>query len=129
MGWLTSYMNTLYFYKSFLRKVRSHLGEPPRLTGPAHPHMNSFLICFFLYIFIEFRKIFLGCSLSLNFIASYSKQGKEILEVGSFDIFIKLYDLLYDLQYCGVIYVKLKPRWKLSLILGDTEATKSLCES
>ena len=34
-------MNTLYFYKSFLRKVRSHLGEPARLTGPAHLHKNS----------------------------------------------------------------------------------------
>ena len=26
-------MSTLYFYKSFLRKVRSHLGEPARLTN------------------------------------------------------------------------------------------------
>ena len=42
-GWLTSHMNTLYFYKSFLRKVRSHLGEPARLTGPAHLHMRSLL--------------------------------------------------------------------------------------
>ena len=49
-------MNT-YFYKSFLRKVRSHLGELARLTGPAHLHMNSPLLslnhfyCFrFLYV-------------------------------------------------------------------------------
>ena len=37
-------MNTLYFFKSFLRKLRSHLGEPARLTGLAHLHMNSLLI-------------------------------------------------------------------------------------
>ena len=35
-------MNT-YFYKSFIRKVRSHFGEPARLTGPAHLHMDSLL--------------------------------------------------------------------------------------
>ena len=34
----------LYFYKNFLRKVWSHLGELVRLTGPAHLHMNSPLI-------------------------------------------------------------------------------------
>ena len=39
-----AHMNTLYFYKSFLRKVRSHLGKPVRLTGPAHLHMNSLLV-------------------------------------------------------------------------------------
>ena len=44
LGWLTSHMNTLYIYKSFLRKVRSHLGEPARLIGPAHLHMNSPLV-------------------------------------------------------------------------------------
>ena len=27
--------------RSFLRKVRSHLGEPARLTRSAHLHMNS----------------------------------------------------------------------------------------
>ena len=32
--WITFHMNTLYFYKSFLKRVRSHLGEPARLTGP-----------------------------------------------------------------------------------------------
>ena len=35
MGWLTSHMNT-YFYRGFLKKLRSHLGEPAHLTGPAH---------------------------------------------------------------------------------------------
>ena len=39
-GLLTSHMNT-YFYKSFLRKVICHLGEPAHLSGPAHFHMNS----------------------------------------------------------------------------------------
>ena len=43
-GWLTSHINTWYFYRSFLKKVRSHLGEPVHLTGPAHFHMNSPLI-------------------------------------------------------------------------------------
>ena len=37
-AWLTSHTNVLYFYKNFLRKVRSHLGEPARLTGLAHLH-------------------------------------------------------------------------------------------
>ena len=41
VGWLTSHMNTLYFYKSFITKVRSHLGELARLTGSANLHMNS----------------------------------------------------------------------------------------
>ena len=40
-GWLTSHMNTLYFYKSFLKKVRYHLSKPARLTGPAHLHVNN----------------------------------------------------------------------------------------
>ena len=40
-GWLASHMNTLYFYKNFLRKVRSQLDELVRLTGPAHLHMNN----------------------------------------------------------------------------------------
>ena len=42
-------MNTSYFYKSFLRKVRSHLGEPARLTGPAHLHMSSLSVDLQLY--------------------------------------------------------------------------------
>ena len=37
-------MNTLYSYKGFLRKVRSHLSEPARLTGLAYLHMNSLLL-------------------------------------------------------------------------------------
>ena len=37
----TSHINT-YFYKSFLKKVRSCLGEPAHLTGPAYLHMKSF---------------------------------------------------------------------------------------
>ena len=41
VGWLTSHMSTLYFYKSFLRKVRPHLGKPDRPPRPAHRHMNS----------------------------------------------------------------------------------------
>ena len=44
-------MNTLHFYKSFLRKVGSYLGEPARLTGPAHLHMISSLnICIYQFI-------------------------------------------------------------------------------
>ena len=35
---------TLCFYRSFLKKVRSHLGEPAYLTGPAHLLMNNPLI-------------------------------------------------------------------------------------
>ena len=31
----------LCFHKNFLRKVRSHLGKPACLTGPAHLHMSS----------------------------------------------------------------------------------------
>ena len=53
-GWLTSHMNTLYFYTSFLKKVRSYLGEPAHLTGPAHLHMNSPLINKSALIFIYF---------------------------------------------------------------------------
>ena len=34
-------MNALYFYKSFLGKVRSRLSELACLTGPAQLHMNS----------------------------------------------------------------------------------------
>ena len=45
-GWPTSHMNTSYFNRSFLKKVRSHLGEPANQTGPAHLHMNSPLICY-----------------------------------------------------------------------------------
>ena len=33
-------MNT-YFYKSFLKKVRSQVGKPAHLIEPAHLHMNS----------------------------------------------------------------------------------------
>ena len=36
---LTSNMNKLYFYKSFLKTVRSHLGKPVHLTGPDHLHL------------------------------------------------------------------------------------------
>ena len=32
------------FCKSFLRKVTSYLGEPARLTGPAHLHRLHFLL-------------------------------------------------------------------------------------
>ena len=39
-------MNTLYFYKSLLREVRSYLGEPARLTRPAHLHINYPLGCY-----------------------------------------------------------------------------------
>ena len=45
--WLTSYMNTFYFYKSFLKKVRSHLGESAHVTGSAHLHMNSLYVSLF----------------------------------------------------------------------------------
>ena len=45
----------------------------------------------------------------------YSMDGRK--REGSFALFIKLYHQFE--QYCGEIYVKLKPRWKLSLILGD----------
>ena len=48
-------MNTLCFYKSFLRNVRSHLGEPARLTGPAHLHRNS-LLMFFVNLFCPYNK-------------------------------------------------------------------------
>ena len=34
------------FLKEFLKKVRSHLGEPARLTGRAHLRMNSLWIIF-----------------------------------------------------------------------------------
>ena len=40
-GWLTSHMNTLCFYRSFLKKVRSHLGQATHLTRPVHLHMSS----------------------------------------------------------------------------------------
>ena len=33
-------MNT-YFYRSFLKRVRSHLGEPAHLTGPDRLHINN----------------------------------------------------------------------------------------
>ena len=63
-------MNTLYFYKSFLKKVRSHLGELAGLTGPVHLHMNSPLVVTFSRllgaptilnqkIFVSFWKVFL----------------------------------------------------------------------
>ena len=45
VGWHTSHMNTLCFYRSFLRKVKSHLGEPAHQTGLADFHMNSSLNC------------------------------------------------------------------------------------
>ena len=45
-AWLTFHMNTLYFYRSFLRKVRSRLGELARLTGPAHLQINRTYIVF-----------------------------------------------------------------------------------
>ena len=54
-------MNTLYFYKSFLRKVRSHLGEPARLTGPAHLYMNSLLIQTILELYSCKVEIFVKC--------------------------------------------------------------------
>ena len=44
-------MNTLYFYKSFLRKMRSHLGKPARLTGLAHLHMNSLWMYVIIVLF------------------------------------------------------------------------------
>ena len=59
-GWLTSLMNT-YFYKSFLRKVGSHLGEPARLTGPAHLYMNSLLIQTILELYSCKVEIFVKC--------------------------------------------------------------------
>ena len=34
-------MSTLYFQKSFLKKVRSHLGELIQTTELAHIYMNS----------------------------------------------------------------------------------------
>ena len=37
-------MNTSYFYRSFLKKVRPHLGEPAYLTGQDYLHMNSPLV-------------------------------------------------------------------------------------
>lgn len=40
LGWVTSHMNTSCFYKRFLKKMRSCLGEPKRLTGLAHLFMN-----------------------------------------------------------------------------------------
>ena len=48
-GWHASHVNPLYFYKSFLRKVRSHLGELARLTGPAQLDMNSPLASFWKF--------------------------------------------------------------------------------
>ena len=56
----------LYFYKSFLRKVRSHLGELACLTGPAHLHMNSPLEVFLIYHFaliyiLDFFPYFIKC--------------------------------------------------------------------
>ena len=35
--------------------MRSHLGEPDRLTGPAHFHMNSTLV---IFIFFEWGRNF-----------------------------------------------------------------------
>ena len=36
-----SYEHAKSFKGVFLKKLRSHLGEPARLTGPAHFHRNS----------------------------------------------------------------------------------------
>ena len=43
-GSLLLWTNYIFIYKSFLRKVRSHLGKPTRLNGPAHLHINSSLV-------------------------------------------------------------------------------------
>ena len=37
-------MNTLNFYKRFLKKVRFHLGEPAHLTALAYLHLSSPLV-------------------------------------------------------------------------------------
>ena len=40
-GCLTSHMNTLHFYRTVLKKVRSHLDELANLIWPDHLHMNA----------------------------------------------------------------------------------------
>ena len=37
-------MNKLWFYRSLLIKLGSHMSEPAQLTGSAHFHMNSPLL-------------------------------------------------------------------------------------
>ena len=39
---MTSHMNSVCFYRSFFRKVRSHLGEPATNWVSSHPHKKSF---------------------------------------------------------------------------------------
>ena len=46
-----SHINTLCFYRSFLKKVRFSLGEPIHLTGMAYLHMNSSLFSEDLLVF------------------------------------------------------------------------------
>ena len=36
-----SYEHIIFFYKSFVKTMTSHLGETAHLTGPVHLHTNS----------------------------------------------------------------------------------------
>ena len=55
-----------HFYRSFLKKVRSQLGEPAHLTEAAHLHMNSPLVIIFVFVSILCMILHCKCSLLLN---------------------------------------------------------------
>ena len=88
-GLAHSHMNTLHFYRSFLRKVRSHLGKPACLTGPAHLFLSTLLksstlplmkVSFIQSVALWHTNFTLSCVILLwDSATTHSPSGKELI--------------------------------------------------